>query len=239
MNPELHSRIADDVLKKIRGGDVQMRSRAYFVARVVLSVVVALVTLFISVSIVSFVLFSVRASGQLFLLGYGAHGVQAFLALFPWAFLMLDIALILFLQWLLQGFKFGYRASLLTVFLSVLLGSLVLGAAFNLVPLHAGLLQRAERGQLPVFGGMYQGIRTSHRAQGVFRGVVVSSSGPTSTIMHNDKDTDTDDGTHTVVTASSTRIDAPLEAGDRVYIFGFQQGGVIEAEGIRHLPDEE
>ena len=231
--------ITQRVLEQVRTGGVQMHSRAYFIARVALSVIVAILTLALSAGIISFIVFSLHESGELFLLGLGGRGIQTFFTLFPWGLLIVDIALIFFLQWLLQGFKFGYRAALLTVFFYVLLGSAVLAAVINLLPVHPALLQRADRGELPLIGEMYEGIHDSHHEQGIFRGTVVSSSGSTSTIMHNDGDRDSDDGIHEVITASSTNLDAPLKPGDKVYIFGTENGQEIQAEGIQHLSDDQ
>lgn len=238
MNTE-QSHIAGRVLEKVRTGSVRMHSRAYFIARVALSVVVAGLTLVISAGIISFIAFSLHESGELFLLGLGARGIQTFLFLFPWGLLAVDIALIIFLQWLLQGFKFGYRAALLTVFFYVLLGSAALAAVINILPVHPALLQKADRGELPLIGDMYEGIHNSHHEQGIFRGTVVTSSGPTSTIMHQDGDRDSDDGMHDVITASSTNLDAPLKPGDNIYIFGTENGTEIRAEGIQHLSDDQ
>ena len=237
MNTEQPSRIADQVLEKVRTGRVQMHSRAYFIARVALSVFVAFLTLGISSWVISFIFFSLHESGELFLLGYGVRGVQTFFALFPWLPLAFDVVLIVFLQWLLQGFKFGYRAALLTVFLYVLLGSVALAVLITLSPVHSNLLQRADRGELPLIGDMYEGIHDSHHDNGVFRGTVISSEGPTSTIMHNDGDHDSDDGVHEVITGPETDIDAALRPGDNVYIFGTENGTDIRADGIQHVQD--
>ncbi len=236
MNTE-HSHITQQVLEKVRTGGVQMHSRAYFIARVVLSVIVAGLTLTISALVGSFIFFSIHLSGHFFLLGYGARGVQTFILLFPWALLALDVALIIALQWLLQGFRFGYRASLLVVFLWVLGGSVALAAVINVLPVNSALLERADRGELPLVGGIYMGVHDSHRAQGVFRGVVISTAGPTSTIIRSDRDRDIDDGQHVVVTGPETKLDAPLHVGDQVYIFGTDASGTIEAEGIDHLSE--
>jgi hypothetical protein len=108
--------------------------------------------LLISISVVSFVFFSIHESGEQFLLGFGKKGIITFLSLFPWSALVLDVLLLLFLQWILQGFRFGHRFSLLSLFLGVFLFSSVLGGAVALTPFHAMLLEQADHGELPVVG---------------------------------------------------------------------------------------
>jgi hypothetical protein len=212
-----------------------MHSRSYFVARVALTLAVGIGVLAISAWIASFICFSISTSGQLFLLGYGAHGWQIFFTLFPWLLFSIDVVLILFLEWLLQGFKFGYRVPLLSLVAYVLVGSIVLGLMLNALPLQPFLLDRADHGELPLAGDLYEGIRYSHHDQGVFRGTITTVQGATSTLMHNDGDEDVDDGEHTVITGPLTQLDTPLQVGDVVYVFGTEKNGVIEATGIHHL----
>jgi len=235
----LEQKIRDTVLARIESGKAHMHPRAYFAARIVLTGAVVILALALSAFVLSFAVFSIHESGEQFLLGFGTKGIVTFLQLFPWLSLVADVALLFLLEWLLQSFKFGYRVSLLSIFIAMFLTSTVLALLINLTPAHMLLLDRADRGQLPVIGELYEGVRDSHQDQGVFRGTVVSSAGPTSTIMHNDGDHDTDDGIHEVITASSTDVDAPIKPGDRIYIFGTESGSEIHAEGIRHLSDDQ
>ncbi len=144
--------IAQKVLEKVRAGKVQMHSRTYFIVRMGGTALLAILTLLVSVLVVSFIFFSIHESGELFLLGFGSRGVLVFLSLFPWFSLIVDIGLLFLLEFLLQGFKFGYRTSLLSIFAGILLVSVVLGIIFDFLPVQSTLLERADSGQLPVFG---------------------------------------------------------------------------------------
>jgi hypothetical protein len=224
------------VLERIQSGKARMHTHAYFVARIIATVAVAVISLALSSLIMSFILFSIHESGEQFLLGFGTQGVSAFFNLFPWSLFVIDIAILILLQWLLRGFRFGYRLSLLTVFLTVCVMSSLIAFAFNLTPVHGSLLDDADRGELPIVGDLYENIRDSHEDQGIFRGTVTSITGNIITIEHNDGDHDEDDGIRTVVLPNSAFT---FSVGDRVYIFGSSTPDGIHAYGVVKLsPDQ-
>jgi hypothetical protein len=239
MNDEnIQQKIQQKVFERLTRGNVTMRSRAYFVGRAALAILVMLVVLALSAYVLSFIMFSIHESGEQFLLGFGERGLTAFLKLFPWGTLIVDIALIFFLEWLLQSFKFGYRFSLVAVFWAVVLASMIIAALIGLTPIHNDFLEMADRGDLPVVGEMYESVRGSHEEQGVFRGTIVAIQGDTITITHEDGDHDTDDGTRTV-TLPSGYSTTTFSVGERVYVFGTQGSTTIQAYGVDHLsPDQ-
>ena len=225
--------IVDNVLKKVREGGVRMHPKMYFIARLIGVIVIAFLVLAISALVASFIFFSIHESGEQFLLGFGGRGVLTFFSLFPWIFILIDIVLIVLLEWLVQSFKFGYRISLLKIFLGILISSIVLGVIIDLTPLHTALLDRADNGQLPIIGELYENIRNSHEGQGVFRGTITSMQGNEIVIFHDDNDHDQDDGTRTVILSSIAS--STFQLGDRVYVYGKMSNGLIEAQGVQKL----
>jgi hypothetical protein len=228
----LEQNIQKNVLEKIRRGRVHIRPKAYFIARLGFTIFITLLALIISAFVVSFVAFTVHESGEQFLLGFGWQGVLTFFLLFPWVSLLLDIAILFFLEWLLQGFKLGYRISLLTIFIGIFACSSVFGIVISFTPLHQVLLDKADKGTLPIIGEIYESVRDSHTGQGVFKGTITSMQGNKIVIFHDDKDHDEDDGTRTVVLPQSY---PPLHVGDRVYVFGSFSNGEITARGVNML----
>jgi hypothetical protein len=234
----LQQEIQQKVLERLKHGDVRMRSRTYFLGRIFLAAALSLLVLVLSAYVLSFIAFSIHESGEQFLLGFGVHGVEIFFALFPWLAILIDIVLILILEWLLQSFKFGYRISLLLLFGVVIVVSELIASAIALTPLHMSLLGMADRNNLPVIGEMYESIRDSHDNQGIFRGSVASIQGNLIIITHNDDDHDADDGTRTIILPSGYST-STLSIGDRVYVFGTATGTVIQALGVERLsPDQ-
>lgn len=247
-NQESNNSIRQAVLEKIQSGKVRKFPRAYFMFRVLATLVISVLLLLISTFVLSFILFSFEESGELFLLGFGTQGILVFLILFPWMLFILDILLLLVLEWLIQGFKFGYRIPLLYIFLGIFGASLLFGALLNITPIHSDLLQDADRNQLPVFGGAYEHIFDHHEDLGVCRGIVMSVDQSTSTnavlqsfvMQHNDRDHDSDDGEYVVTPAPGTTL-PPVIVGDRVLVFGHPVPGpggneYVEAQGVQILP---
>jgi hypothetical protein len=228
--------IQQAVLDKIRTGKVRRRPKFYFVLRIIVTAAVSLLLLAVSAFVISFILFSLHESGEQFLLGYGWQGIQIFFKLFPWVFAVLTIALILLLEWLLKGFKFGYRIPMLTIF-SVIVGiSIVLGILINLTPIHLNLLHDADNDNLPILGNFYEHIFDSHEEQGICRGEVTSIGDGSFVIQHNDRDHDGDDGSFTISIPSGSHILLP-HIGDHVLIFGDPQpGNKILAKNVEIVP---
>jgi len=214
-----------------------MRPKYYFVLRLVSTITIGFLTLIVSVFVVSFVLFSVHESGEAFLLGFGKQGILTFISLFPWALVVVDIALVVFLEWLLRGFKFGYRFSLLAIFIGIFLLSIVLGVIVNFTPLHQTLLGEADRGALPFGNDVYESLRDSHANQGIFRGTITSINGNQIVITHNDGDFDADDGTRTITLPSTNSLS--FKINDRVYVFGTSTDKTVGAYGIKKLSPEQ
>ena len=142
--------IQQKVFEKIRAGEVSMRPKIYFIARVALLTLLAIVALTLAIFVLSFAFFSIHESGEQFLLGFGRHGLLAFITLFPWVPLLITVALIFFLDYLLRYFKFGYRVSALEIFLFALAVVVIAGIAINFTPLHATLLNLTPAGEVLV-----------------------------------------------------------------------------------------
>jgi len=230
----IEQNIQNKVLEKIRGHKVAMRPKIYFVSRLILTILFTFLALIVSVFVISFVFFSIHESGEQFLLGFGNNGITTFLSLFPWQFFLLDISILLVLEWLLQGFKLAYRISFLVVFLAIFVTSTFLGLLVNFTPIHGILLDQADKGILPVVGEIYESIHDSHADKGIFRGTIMSINNNEIVLRHDDKDQDADDGTWTIVLPSNY---PPLMVGDQVYVFAYPPSstGVITARGIQKL----
>ena len=226
---KLEQNIQDKILKKIKEGHVHMRPRFYFVSRFIITIIVAVLSLIVSVFVISFIFFSIQESGEQFLLGFGGKGIITFFSLFPWTLLVLDIVFLFLLEWLIRGFKFVYRMSFLSIFIIIFVISTILGIFFNLSPVHGIFLDKADKGELPIIGEIYESIHDSHADKGVFRGTIIDLYDNTIVIQHNDKDRDDDDGTQIVILPPRY---PQIKIGDTVYVFGNFVNGVIEAQGI-------
>ncbi|HEV3245376.1 MAG TPA: hypothetical protein VG102_03385 [Candidatus Paceibacterota bacterium] len=234
---DLHNRIQQNVLERLKRG-VPMRSRAYFIVRLTVLAITSLLVLALTAYVLSFIVFSLHESGEQLLLGFGLRGVQTFLILFPWLPAIVDVLLIVFLDWLLQGFAFGYRVPLLVLFCVTLAASGVIAAVINGTAFNGHLLDLADRGDLPILGQAYENIRGSHRDAGVFRGTITMIDGDQVTITHDDQDHDADDGTQNIVLPPGYATSS-LSIGERVFVLGTPTGPVVQADGMEEMsPDQ-
>ena len=95
-------------------------------------------------------------------------------------------------------------------------------------------MYRAEEQHLPFGGGFYAGIRKSHRSIGIFRGEVLSISGQTLIIKHNDYENDGIDQIINVVMPSSFDLRS-VKVGDLILVAGDVVNNDIMAYGMREL----
>jgi hypothetical protein len=232
----MENNIQEQVLKKIRTGEISKRSRFYFVVQIILTTTFALITFALSVFVLSFIVFSIHESGEQFLLGFGQKGFVTLLQLFPWFTLMLVIILLLILEWLIRSFKFAYRVSILRIFLSIALITIVGSASVNFTPLHMFLEDRADHDSLPILGEAYENLHDSHQPQGAFRGTVRFIATSTFTISHDDHDNDADDGNWTIAPPNGFDMHSIL-VGDDVYVGGTLTGDVVHAYDIQQFSE--
>jgi hypothetical protein len=231
--------IKDKVFEKIRSGEASMRPKIYFTLRLILLGTASVLALLLAIFVLSFVFFSIHESGEQFLLGFGQHGFQAFIALFPWWSLLLTVLLILLMDYLLRYFKFGYRVSILEIFLIALVVVMIAGVSVDFTPLHSALLNSADHDDLPIIGHLYEQIHDPHEQQGVYRGTIISIQGDEFIITHNDNDKDSDDGTWTIVVPLGFST-STLQIGESMYVAGKLTEGKVEAYGVHELtPDRE
>jgi hypothetical protein len=142
--------IKDSVLEKIQTEHTPMHSQGYFALRIVALIVVAIAVLIFSVALCNFILFSLRINGPFSLLALGLPGLLLFIQIFPWTLLVLDILLIILLEWLLRKFPFGYRSPILYMLAGIVLVILAFGFLIDRgTHVNDDLLRRADQHGLP------------------------------------------------------------------------------------------
>ncbi len=225
------------VLEKIHRKEIFMYPKIYFIGRVVLIISLSILVFVSLVFCLSFVSFSIHESGEQFLLGFGNHGALVFLKLFPWAFIVSTVFLLVALEWMLRRFKFGYRLPMMRIFLYTLVITILASAIATITPFHGNLLKKADNGELPFVGGLYESIHDSHKDDGIVRGTITSIGTDTVIISHNDNDIDADDGTWTVIIPPGFDINS-LHVGEKIYVAGTVENGNLYAYGIHELQSD-
>ena len=229
MDDQDNNKIHDDIIGKIKSGEVTMHSRQYWVWRMVLwGLAIALLAVAL-VFMVSFVIFSLRSSGVWDLPSFGARGLRDFFAYFPWLF---TAAVVLFL-WLMERFvrqySFAYRMPVLYSALGLII--VITGASILVLftPLHNSLYNFAHGGSMP-FGGIYRYYSDMH-PDDFYVGRLLSVTSTGCNLLDKDGkkvDVIINQGTHFYDQAG-------LKVGDFVEIVGDDQNGKLTAYAIRKV----
>jgi hypothetical protein len=223
------------VLEDIEAKNVQTYSKAHFTFRVIMLAIISFLVLVISVFIFNFVFFYVRISGHNSLLGFGPEGFLFFLQAFPWAFFIVDVSLIIILEWLVRKFRFGYRSPVLYLLLGLLAVTISIGFCIDRFGLNDDLLHQADMHRLPgPFEEMYEAVHSDASQSGMCRCTITAINGDMVVA------TDFSENTTTVVMISLPP-DSPalgtLKVGDVVFIAGLRSPtGTIQAFGVSSFP---
>jgi|SRR6185369_11712883 len=217
-----------NIIEKIKSGHVTMHSRGFLIWRTALWTLAILLLAAATIFIVSFVFFTLRASGVWDLPQFGLHGLREFLMFFPWLFIP---AILLFL-WLLERFvlqhSFAYRLpviySALILIAVTIFGSIIVLAT----PLHQRLFFYARRQQLPIAGPVYRFFGRSH-PDDFYAGIITAASSSTYSVSNPDGEQ------MIIITNSGTRFFAPspIIAGDCIEVTGEEQNGTMTALAIK------
>ncbi len=242
MNTHHNDSIKNNVLHKIRSGEVKMRSKYIFFLKMLAIVALALFVTVVSSVLISFIMFSVMVSGRLILLGFGFRGLITFIMTFPWLLLLLDLGLIVGLERVIKHFKFGYRTPLTYTIAGIVVVNLCIGVVIYETPLHHMLARNARAHHIPLIGDTYRHVRLPPHAFGVFRGVVTSTGTSSFIIESTDADADGDNSggatttnAHTVVVPPNVAVQNVIMPGDLIFVAGDLHGNDIFAFGVQKL----
>lgn len=221
--------LREQVLAKIQTEKVTMRPRIFFMLKLSSLVGVALVVLVLSVSILSYILFSIRASSAASLVYFGPSGWWAFIQFFPWWLLLADLGSIILLQWMLRQFRFGYRSPILYLLVGLVV---VVGGTSVFLDQHRfndqALLGARDR-HVPLIGGFYdQGKRPPGPREGGCRCTITAILGNTLQVLDIDPDKSTP---YTIVLPAGTATSS-LYVGEVIFVGGHAHGNTIDAYGV-------
>lgn len=221
------------VLGAIRERGLAMRPRWYFVLRGALVALSAVIVLLGGLYLASLVVFLMRHTGAWFVPAFGARGWLALLLSLPWALMVLLGLFVVVLELLVRRYAFAYRRPLLdtAIVLAILVG--LGGIVVGLTPLHGRIARLTSEHEVPFLAKMYREFEAWHRDD-VHRGTVARPVPEGFVFDEYDGDV------LTVRVGPGTRIEggAP-SAGETVVVFGPEDDGAIEADGVRRIAPED
>lgn len=236
MVDEISKKIEIEVLKKIESGQVKMRPKSFFYIKVIISVLSIFFGLIVSALLLSYIFYSTRISGNLNLLGFGSKGIYEFMMLFPWLIVVLDVLVLLFVDWLLRSFKFGYKSSVIYLFLGTLVVMTLLSTLVNFTKFNKAMMYRAEYDRLLLGNNLYGSIRRSHSSRGLFFGYVESINNKSIILVHTDyKGSKTLDRIEVILSPELIHLNS-IKIGDNVFVAGVvSPTSQVKAYGISKI----
>lgn len=223
-----------NIMEMIQNNELVVKPKIYFRIRFVALIIVLIAIIIVSLFLSSFILFTINAAGYAALPGFGLNGWQVFMMLFPWKLAVVEIILIILLEYLLRSFRFGYKVPVLPLLVGVSVLLFAIGFIVNQSPLHPRLLQEADRQHLPrPFQNLYENTRRPPpRDSGIFRGTIEEIG---EGVLKVNLDNPRGIGTTTPVDVNIPRLEniTGLKVGDKILILGQMDNGNIRAREIK------
>lgn len=220
MENKEQNNLKEEILEKIRNGSWKMKPRAYFVLRAILLSALFILFLLFAVYIVGFIFFSLRASGVIFLPGFGILGLGRMLLSLPWVLIAAAFVLIIILEIFAENFPFVYKKPLVYSLAGIIVLVLLTGFFAGKMPLHANVLR--QNANVPLLGPLYGQFAV--RAGGsVFNGVVDD-------IGENGFTMELPDGKKIKVKAGKKNpemLKKNIQPGDQLVVLGQLENGVV------------
>ncbi len=226
--------LKDEVLHKIRTGDVHMKPKSYFALKIILLAFVAALVVIVAAWLVSFIIFSLNISERSTLLGFGWRGIQTFLWLFPWRLLLVEVILIALLGRLTRHFRFSYRSPMLYSLVGGMALSGILALVMNSGAVQEALLQQHHQSNLPLIGSMYERVERPERPDDrpeVIRGVIMNMEQNKLVVKNADEET----VLINVLLPESAFLGPAFMIGDEVFVAGDLVGDTLQAYGIKKV----
>jgi len=232
--------LKENILSKIDSGDIRMKPKIYFTVKTILVLLAITITVSVLYFLVSFMVFSIRASGKLLLLGFGNAGIWTFFITFPWILLIIEIVLLIGVDILLKYFKFAYK----TPFIYLILGTtaLVVSISFLIpaIPVHETIYQEVTEQNIPFLNIIYENAKRLPEENGVFRGIVISIDDDSLTIFNKSYDTNEEDKRKTIsISKNQLKYKNAVSIGDSVVVACTQRkNGLCYLYGLKNLTKE-
>lgn len=233
MNQETNNKsTSKELLNKIKKGELKKRSRFYFVFKGFTYGLGLILVIIFSVMIGSFIIFSLRATGALFLPRFGFLGLKIFLFSFPWFLGLIVLILVLLIGWLVKKSPIVYRKPLLYSILAILILVLFSSFMFEKTRFHTALFKKAQDYKLPVIGSAYRGC--------CLKQIKNTYIGEVTELAENGFYFKTRRGQEfDVIFSKNTHFPfgRDIKVGDLLIVMGERQNSKILASGVRKIED--
>lgn len=233
MENQNNKNIKEDILQKIKEGQIKMRPKIFFVIKTGFLILLFLALLFFTTYLISFIVFLMRASGLWFLPRFGFEGFRILFGALPYLLIILALTLIVFSEFFAKHFAFVYKRPVVYSLLGIIFIVLILGIGTAFTPMHAGILQKVNENNIPFIKPFYNQV-PNMRPENMHAGIV-------SEINNTDFNIQTLNGQNFKVIPckqGKNRIQKAFLTGERVVVIGPVKNNVINCLNILKVTND-
>lgn len=222
----------NNIIQKIKAGEIEMKPRWHFVLKTLLVVTGTLITALLAIYLLSLIFFTLHRSGLIFAPGFGMRGIGLFITSSPWLLILLVVVFLIILYILVKQYSFSYKRpllySMLGIFIFVMLGSFVA----EQTKMHDRIEAFTQRYNVPGAGPLYKTMM-EELPENVTYGTITA-------ITEDGFEIQTEEETVAVSVTDHTRRrqGEVYQVGEKIFIFGDRdEAESIQAFGIKKVDD--
>lgn len=221
--------LKDLIIKKIKTGDLKMKSKVYFMTKGLLFSLLILITALLAFYFASFVVFALRANGIFVAPLFGIKGIGIFISSLPWLLLSIVFLAIISLEILVRYFSFGYRQPIFYSLLFIV-GIVLAGTFFvDKTHLHRNVFNHTRVKGIPFISPIYERY-SKNLSKSMHRGVI--------TFKENEKSFTIEKITGEEIKVildenTNTPREKEWKKGEEIIVIGNLKNGIVRAFAIR------
>jgi hypothetical protein len=223
--------IRENIVSKIESGEIEMRSKSYFILKSFLVFGSLFLFFLFALYIGSLVVFVLRVNNILFFYGIGFHGIKTVIFSFPWYLVLLSLILIIFLEIIGKNFRVVYQKPLIYSLIVIMILSFTGSILVDSFAMHDSLFKMAKEERLPVGGRMYRNLGNLDIENAYFGEILEKENNNWTMRLENNK----------IVLLKVTnetrgkRVFEEIEEGSEVIVIGELENEEINVLGFRRI----
>ncbi len=232
MKKDQDNKLTEEVLEKIKKGDVKMRSRSYFIAQGVFLLSVFFLVILLAVYFTTFIFFILRVNNLILLTDFGWFGFSIIFSVLPWYILFFILFLMGLINFLYRKFYTGYRKPIIALMGLIVLIIFSLSVVVEKKLPHEELYNRAVEENLPMGGRMYRNLGNMEM-ENVIIGTIIEKNSDY-LLIEDEKE----EILRVIVSDPTSRHFRSLERvhrGESVFVVGELSGDEITAVGLKKV----
>jgi len=226
--------LREEVLGRIRRGEVKMHSRGYFLLKSFLWALALVFFLLLTAALTVFVFYSLKLTGVLALTGFGFKGMRDFLLAIPLSLVVITLLFIFAAGVFLKQYPVTYRRPLIygvgALLVIISLGSVALVASTGL---RRGIYETVEYGEIPVISDFYDAYTKTNNGKVTVGRVVRAEEGEMTVVTREGEEVRAVFGPQT-----SIYTDRAFGVGDYVIVYGARNGQVVGVMAVERVRTE-